>query len=191
MLEGIVYRVRSNKGGDCQRFEMIISGLQPLFCKFQHLQYSMKLQKKQPSIGLLSVPIFIIKMSGAEYRIVFLLLLKNNDSEIPFFKTPKEEEKFDACSAALIFYAYTIYSSNCSKFKFSATKCPNLILTLSGARPTFYFLHFTWSCESFWLGRCAIQIMASDSPGPRTKISCVMQTFARPGNEKEYLKRTQ
>ena len=33
MLEGIVYRVRSNKGGDYQRFEMIISGLQPLFRK--------------------------------------------------------------------------------------------------------------------------------------------------------------
>ena len=113
----------------------------------------MKLQKKQPSIGLLSVPIFIIKMSGAEYRIVFFSSpQKSNDSEIPFFKTPKEEEKFDACSAALIFYAYTIYSSNCSKFKFSATKCPNLILTLSGARPTFYFFTFYMELWKFSAG---------------------------------------
>ena len=153
VLEGIVYRVRSNKGGDCQRFEMIISGLQPLFCKFQHLQYSIKLQKKATQYrSIVCAHIYNKDEWSRVQNCFFSSPQKNNDSEIPFFKTQKEEEKFDACSAALIFYAYTIYSSNCSKFKFSATKCPNLILTLSAARPTFYFLHFTWSCESFQLG---------------------------------------
>ena len=50
MLEGIVYKVRSNKGGDYQRFEMIISGLQPLFLQNLVLTEIYEIVKTQISL---------------------------------------------------------------------------------------------------------------------------------------------